>query len=60
MKIETTPIKDLIIINRLLKINLSDLIPTFLPQTERIKIKDSILKLNNDKLKLSKEDLEYA
>jgi len=49
-------LKDLIIINRLLKIDLTDLVPTFLPQTERIKIKSSIEKLENPKLKLSQND----
>ncbi|MDO5970623.1 transcriptional regulator [Flavivirga aquimarina] len=49
-------LKDLIIINRLFKIDLTDLVPTFLPQTERVKIRTSIKKLENPKLKLSKED----
>ncbi len=49
-------LKDLIIINRLLKIDLTDLIPTFLPLAERIKIKSSIIKLENPKLKLSHND----
>lgn len=49
-------LRDLIIINRLLKIDLTDLVPTFLPQTDRIKIKSSIEKLENPKLKLSQDD----
>lgn len=49
-------LKDLIVLNRLFKIDLIDLIPTFLPQSDQVKIKTSILKLNNPKLKLSKED----
>ncbi len=49
-------LKDLIIINRLLKIDLTDLVPTFLPQNERVKIKSSIEKLENPKLKLSQKD----
>ncbi len=53
-------LKDLIVINRLLKINLSDLVPTFLPQSDRIKIRTTINKLGNPKLKLSKEDLAIA
>lgn len=53
-------LRDLVIINRLLKINLADLVPTFLPQTERIKIKLSIDKLKNPKLKLSKDDFVLA
>lgn len=50
-------LKDLIVINQLLKIDLTDLIPTFLPQSERAKIRMTIKKLNNPKLKLSKDDL---
>ena len=53
-------LKDLIVINKVLKIDLSDLIPTILPQKERVKIKNSITKLNNDKLKLNQEDLEFV
>lgn len=53
-------LRDLIIINRLLKIDLTDLVPTFLPQTERVKIRTSIEKLENPKLKLSKEDFALA
>ena len=49
-------LKDLIIINRLLKIDLTDLVPTFIPQTEQVKIRASIEKLENPKLKLSKDD----
>jgi len=51
-------LKDLIIINQLLKIDLADLIPRFLPQSERIKIRTTIEKLDNPKL--SKEDFEIA
>jgi transcriptional regulator with XRE-family HTH domain len=50
-------IKDLIYIHRLFKIDLKDLIPTFLSHDERIKIKISIDKLNKPKLKLNKDDL---
>ena len=53
-------LKDLVIINRLLKIDLSDLVPTFLPQSERVKIKTSIQKLDNPKLKLSKDDFAFV
>lgn len=53
-------LKDLIVINRLLKINLSDLVPTFLPQSDREKIRATIEKLDNPKLKLSEEDLAIA
>lgn len=44
-------LKDLIIINRLFGIDLKDLIPTFLPQPERLKVLKSIQKLENPKLK---------
>ena len=50
-------LKDLVVINRLLKINLVDLIPTFLPQSDRSKIAKSIEQLGNPKLKLTKTDL---
>jgi transcriptional regulator with XRE-family HTH domain len=53
-------LKDLIIINRLLKIDLTDLVPTFLPQSDRVKIRTSIQKLDNPKLKLSKDDFALA
>jgi len=53
-------LRDLIIINRLLKIDLTDLVPTFLPQNERVKIRTSIEKLENPKLKLSKEDFALS
>jgi transcriptional regulator with XRE-family HTH domain len=53
-------LKDLIVINRILKINLTDLVPTFLPQSDRVKIRTTIKKLDNPKLKLSKDDLAIA
>jgi len=49
-------LRDLIVINRLLKIDLTDLIPAFLSHNERIRIKASLEKLENIKLKLSKAD----
>ena len=53
-------LKDLIVINRILKIDLTDLVPTFLPQSDRVKIRTTIKKLDNPKLKLSKDDLAIA
>lgn len=53
-------LKDLIVINRILKIDLTDLVPTFLPQSDRVKIRTTIKKLDNPKLKLSKDDLTLA
>ncbi|TVR84463.1 MAG: XRE family transcriptional regulator [Chitinophagaceae bacterium] len=50
-------LKDLIVINRLLKIDLTDLVPTFLPESDRAKIRAKIKKLDNPKLKLSNDDL---
>lgn len=50
-------LKDLIVINRLLKIHLNDLVPTFLPHSERVKIRSTIKKLDNPNLKLSNDDL---
>ena len=51
---------DLIVINRLLKIDLTDLIPTFLPQKQRLKVKKSIERLGKPNLKLSKKDFAFA
>uniref|UniRef100_UPI004047C279 helix-turn-helix domain-containing protein n=1 Tax=Polaribacter sp. TaxID=1920175 RepID=UPI004047C279 len=53
-------LKDLVVINRLLKIELTDLVPTFLTQSDRIKIRSSIQKLDNPKLKLSKDDFAFV
>jgi hypothetical protein len=53
-------LKDLIVINRLLKIDLTDLVPTFLPQSDRVKIRTTIKKLDNPKLKLSIDDFVLA
>lgn len=50
-------LKDLIVVNRVLKIGLTDLIPTFLPLSDRNKIRSTIEKLDNPNLKLSLEDL---
>ena len=50
-------LKDLVIIHRILRINLDILIPTFLQSETRDKLKDSIEKLNNPKLKLRKTEL---
>ncbi len=53
-------LKDLIVLNRLLKIDLTYLIPTFLTQSDREKIKNSIQKLDNPKVKLSKDDFSLV
>jgi predicted metalloprotease with PDZ domain len=51
---------DLIVINRLLKIDLTDLIPTFLPQNQGLKVRKSIERLGKPNLKLSKKDFAFA
>jgi antitoxin component HigA of HigAB toxin-antitoxin module len=53
-------LKDLIIIHRLFKIKLENLIPTTIPQKERGRIRLSIQKINKPKLKLDKRDIEFA
>ncbi len=50
-------LKDLVIIHRVLRIDLPKLIPTFLQNETREKVKNSIIKLNKPKLKLRKSDL---
>lgn len=49
--------KDLVIIHRVLKIELEKLIPTYLQNETREKVRQSISQLNKPKLKLSKKDL---
>ncbi len=53
-------LKDLIVINRLLKIELIDLVPTFLSQNDLLRIQTSIQKLDNPKLKLNQGDLTLS
>ncbi len=50
-------LKDLIIINRLLKIEIAVLIPMFLSKEDQIKVKEAVIKLNNTKIKLTSADL---
>ena len=50
-------LKDLVIIHRLLRIELSKLIPTYLQNETREKIKKLITQLNKPKLRLRKRDL---
>ena len=49
--------KDLIIIHRLFDIKLEYLIPTFIPQVESRRIRESIQKIKKPNLKLHKRDL---
>lgn len=50
-------LKDLVIIHRVLGIELSKLIPTYLQNETRKRVKDSIYRLNKPKLILKKKDL---
>jgi antitoxin component HigA of HigAB toxin-antitoxin module len=50
-------LKDLIIINRLLKININVLIPVFLSKEDQIKIKEVVVKLNKPKVRLTSDHL---
>lgn len=50
-------LKDLIVIYQLLKIDLTELIPTFLSDSERQRINASLEKLDNTKLKLRQADI---
>lgn len=53
-------LNDLIVINRLLKIDLADLIPTTLSHSRRNQIKKSIQMIGAKKVKLSPEDFDLA
>lgn len=53
-------LKDLIVIHQILKIDLTDLIPTFLPQSDRKKIRQTIKKLDNPNLTLPEDDFATA
>ena len=46
-------LKDLIIINRLLKIEIAVLIPVFLSKEDQIKVKEAVIKLGKPKVKLA-------
>ena len=50
-------LKDLIIINRLLKIEITVLIPVFLSKEDQVKVKEAVIKLDKPKVKLSINDL---
>jgi len=53
-------LNDLVVMNRILKIKLTDLVPTTLSQPQRTRIKSSIRKIGNDKVKLSSEDFDLV
>ena len=50
-------LKDLVIINRLLKIDIDVLIPVFLSSEDQLKVKEAIKKLDKPTLRLSSADL---
>lgn len=50
-------LKDLTIINRLLKIEIAVLIPLFLSNEDQTKVKEAVIKLNKPKIKLTSDDL---
>ncbi|TCO09802.1 helix-turn-helix domain-containing protein [Natronoflexus pectinivorans] len=50
--------EDLVIINRLFKIKLEDLIPTFIQQERATHIKKTLESLSNNKIKLTKKDFD--
>lgn len=49
-------LRDLIIINRLLKIDFKELVPVFLSEEDQTKVREAVEKLNKPKIKLSAED----
>lgn len=53
-------LKDLRLIHRLFKIELTDLIPVFLSVEEQIYVKSVLQRLNKSTLRLEKEDLQFA
>lgn len=50
--------EDIVVINRLLKIKLDNLIPTFIKQDTAVHIKRTLISLTNNKIKLSKKDFD--
>ncbi len=50
--------EDLIVINRLFKIKLEDLIPTFIKQDKAFHIKKTLESLSHNKIKLTKRDFD--
>lgn len=53
-------LRDLIVISKLLKINLSKLIPTQIPDEDKTKIVNSIEKLGKPTLKLNKKEFAFS
>lgn len=53
-------LKDLIVISKLLKINLTKLVPTDIPEADKSKIEANIKKIDKPKLKLNKEEFAFS
>lgn len=53
-------LRDLVVINRILKIEMAKLVPTYLSEADRLKIKEAVQKLNKPKIKLTADDLAMA
>lgn len=49
-------LKNLIIINRLLKINIAVLIPVFLSKEDQVKVKEAVIKLDKPKVRFTSDD----
>lgn len=58
--IKTFTLKDLIIINRVLKIDITLLIPLFLSKEDQLRVKEAVKKLDKPKMKLNVEDLALS
>ena len=53
-------LKDLIVTSKLLKINLNNIIPTQIPEEEKVKIEKTIKKLGKPMLKLDKKEFAFS
>ncbi|WP_281632970.1 helix-turn-helix domain-containing protein [Flavobacterium luteolum] len=53
-------LRDLIVINRLLKIEIAVLIPVFLSKEDQTKVQDAVIKLGKPKVKLTSADLAFS
>lgn len=53
-------LKDLIIINRLLNVEISKLVPVYLSKEDHIKVKEAIRQLDKPKIRLTSDDLTLA
>lgn len=49
-------LKDLVIINRLLKIDIALLIPVFLSKEDQVKVQEAVIKLDKPKVRLTSDD----